>query len=119
MRHWQNTSCRFYAFLRNYHSAIMQRRILKEYVFYQALVDTCIDKVASIHDIIERNSSLYYDKGTNFIFRHIHTCHHYRHNGFLIFFYIFSTLVCKQFKNTAHTLVGTEGIKEFANFFLK
>ena len=54
----QDAACGLNTLSRNDHRAVVQRRILKENVLYQSLVDARVNLIARIHDVIQGSGTL-------------------------------------------------------------
>ncbi len=58
----------------------MQRTVLEEYVFNQALVDCRVDYFTCTDDFVQGDIMFNDNQCTDLLLSHAQTCHHYRHD---------------------------------------
>src|SRR3712207_3573859 len=117
MAHRQNATGRLDTLLRHDHCAVVKGRVLEKYVLNEQLVDARVNDVTRFRNIIKRGTTLYYDERSYLSLGHTHASHHDRHDGFLV--YIRALATTEEDHDTLETLMGTQGIKETTDFFLK
>lgn len=76
MTHGQDATSGADALLGNDHSAIVQRTVLEEEVFEQALADGSIDDFATLHHFFKAHASLQNDERTHLLSAHVDASHH-------------------------------------------
>ena len=82
--------------------AVVKRRILEEYVFYQTLTDIGINLFSRIGNFLKTNMMLHNNKRTDFLLSHTHTRHDDGHNvGFVGIFFSFSMEVSLKYSRAS------------------
>lgn len=61
MTYRKNTSRSLDSMITYNHDTVMQRRVLKEYVFYQSLINICINSITSLYNLIKIGMTFYHN----------------------------------------------------------
>ena len=116
----QNTTGCTDALAGDNHGSVVQRRVLEEDVLDEPLVDTRVNKVARVHDVVKAYASLYHHECAHLAARHIYTRQHDGHDGLLVDeFLLVLAAYHKQLRELFEALMSTKRVKESAYLFLK
>ena len=116
--HGQDAACRLNAFVRDNHGAVVERTVLEEDVFDEALVDVGIDGVARFDDFAQGHLPFDDDKRALLLLAHAETGHHDWHDFFALAV-VRTAFAPKDAHEESHVAARADAREEMADFLLE